>query len=81
MQGEKEERWEKTSEREREKEKEKKFELRCFSLVCFRCQFNIVNEVSESKAMYNTSGSDVDVEEYECHSGSRKVRQILRQSF
>ena len=24
--------------------------------------------------MYNTSGSDVDVEEYEYHSGSRKVR-------
>jgi hypothetical protein len=26
--------------------------------------------------MYNTSGSDIDVEEFEYHSGSRKVRKI-----
>ena len=32
------------------------------------------SELDESN-MYNTSGSDVDVEEYECHSGSRKVRK------
>jgi hypothetical protein len=24
--------------------------------------------------MYNTSGSDIDMEEFEYHSGSRKVR-------
>jgi hypothetical protein len=26
--------------------------------------------------MYNTSGSDIDMEEFEYHSGSRKVRKI-----
>jgi hypothetical protein len=25
--------------------------------------------------MYNTSGSDIDMEEFEYHSGSRKVRK------
>jgi hypothetical protein len=26
--------------------------------------------------MYNTSGSDIDIEEFESHSGSRKVRKV-----
>jgi hypothetical protein len=30
--------------------------------------------------MYNTSGSDIDIEEFEYHSGSRKVRKT-RYSF
>jgi hypothetical protein len=27
--------------------------------------------------MYNTSGSDIDIEEFEYHSGSRKVRKQI----
>jgi hypothetical protein len=27
--------------------------------------------------MYNTSGSDIDIEEFEYHSGSRKVRRKI----
>ncbi len=56
--------------RERERRKKKKLNFCCLFYMSVE---NIVNEVSQTKAMYNTSGSDIDMEEFEYHSGSRKV--------
>lgn len=55
---------------------------RCLSLPFVRsfvCQINVEVEASQSKKesnMYNTSGSDIDIDEFEYHSGSRKVRPV-----
>lgn len=38
------------------------------------------SELVESN-MYNTSNSDIDMEEFEYHSGSRKVRKINNSIF
>ncbi len=60
-----------TNKRMRERKKRKVLNL--FFPFLRVCQFNIENDVSQTKAMYNTSGSDIDIEEFEYHSGSRKV--------
>ena len=75
------------TERERTKRKEKKREIILneriykFFLSLFIYISSILNTKSVSHShtqnMYNTSGSDMDMEEFEYNCGSRKVSRII----